>query len=238
MQKFLISLATAGLVIGAAQAAIQSTTSTGGGSFDFESQLSNTDLIAGVVATQLPDNGWLGVTPPEPARLIQLTDGTTGGGLNGLLNDFPGVGTPTKRIEYSLGGQDITGINILSGNDGADGRVFMSVAIYTDGNLLAYVESDPLGTVNNTGRRSTFVEIFDDAGQLASNVDKLQFDFYAVDNTQGQYRDAWDGVNPFTSVDDGLNAAISSPLIWEIDVLPEPTSLVLLSLAALAIRRR
>ncbi len=32
-------------------------------------------------------------------------------------------------------------------------------------------------------------------------------------------RDPFDGVNPFTGTDDGLNAAFVSPLVWEIDVL-------------------
>jgi hypothetical protein len=162
--------------------------------------------------------------------------------VDGLLNDFPGAGVPTKRVTYDLAGADVTGINILSGNDGGDGRVFMTVAIYTDGNLLAYVESDPLGTINNAANnswRSTYVQIFDDASSvLAAGVGTIQFDFYAVDNTGGQYRDPFDGVNPFTGIDDGLSAAFVSPLIWEIDVLPEPTSLVLLSLLGLALRRR
>ena len=32
-------------------------------------------------------------------------------------------------------------------------------------------------------------------------------------------RDPFDGINPFTGTDDGLNAAFVSPLVWEIDVL-------------------
>jgi hypothetical protein len=54
---------------------------------------------------------------------------------------------------------------------------------------------------------------------LATEVTHIEFDFYSVDNTQGQMRDPFDGVNPFTGTDDGLSAAISSPLVWEIDVL-------------------
>ena len=60
--------------------------------------------------------------------------------------------------------------------------------------------------------------------------------FYAVDNTGGQLRDPFDGLNPFTGVDDGLSAAFVSPLIWEIDALavPEPTAAALLGAASLA----
>jgi len=50
----------------------------------------------------------------------------------------------------------------------------------------------------------------------------------------------YDGVNPFTGLDDGLNAAFVSPLVWELDVLaiPEPSTLALLVLGLLALRRR
>lgn len=47
----------------------------------------------------------------------------------------------------------------------------------------------------------------------------LQFNFYSVDNTLGEMRDPFDGVNPFTGVDDTLTAAFVSPLIYEIDVI-------------------
>ena len=64
-----------------------------------------------------------------------------------------------------------------------------------------------------------------DNGDIVSAwLTNLQFDFYAVDNTQGQYRDPFDGVNPFTEIDDGLTPAISSPLIWEIDVIGQSSS--------------
>jgi hypothetical protein len=243
MRNLLISLAVAGMVM-SAQAAITHTTTHDANAFAFESQLSNDDLIAGQIGVDGPDLGWHPAIAGDPTKQLPVfTDGTTGGGLNGLLNDFPNLpftSDPTKVVRYDIGGQDITGINILAGNEGADGRVFMTVAIYTDGNLLKYVESDPLGTVNQGTWRSTFVEIFDDSSSiLASGVNELRFDFYLVDNTGGQYRDPFDGVNPFTGLDDNLSPqAQQAPLIWEIDVLPEPASLMLLSLAALVIRRR
>ncbi|WP_428388893.1 PEP-CTERM sorting domain-containing protein [Mucisphaera sp.] len=245
MKHAALTLAATALTTGSAMAAVTSTTTFDANAFGFEALLSNTDIIAGQVGVELPDNGWHPATPGEPARLIQLTDGTTGGGLNGLLNDFPGVGVPTKRVVYDAGGQDIAGINILSGNEGGDGRIFNTVAIYTDGNLLGYFESGLLGTLNPDPTagpsRAAFMQIFDDASNtLAAGVNELQFDFYAVDNTGGQYRDPFDGVNPFTSIDDGLSAAFVSPLIWEIDVLavPEPASIALLGLGGLALAAR
>lgn len=244
MRNLLVTLAFAGMVLGTAQAVITSTTQHDTSATAFDGQLSNTDLIAGQLGVEGADAGWHPANPNAADQLPIFTDGlggSGGSGVRGLLNDFPDVGTPTKIVSYDTAGEDITGINILSGNDGADGRVFMSVAIYADNNFLAYVESDPLGTINNATSNqwaSTFVRIRDDSGVLAAGVNDIRFEFYAVDNTGGQYRDAWDGLNPFTGVDDGLNAAFVSPLIWEIDVLPEPASLVLLGLAALMLRRR
>jgi hypothetical protein len=49
-------------------------------------------------------------------------------------------------------------------------------------------------------------------------VTDIEFDFYSVDNTLGEMRDPFDGLNPFTGTDDGLTAAFVSPLVWEIDV--------------------
>jgi hypothetical protein len=78
---------------------------------------------------------------------------------------------------------------------------------------------------------------------LADNVTNLQFEFFAVDNNGGQYRDPYDGVNPYTLVNDGLTAAFTAPLVWEIDVIavPEPATAVLLAgglVVLSAIRRR
>lgn len=68
----------------------------------------------------------------------------------------------------------------------------------------------------------------------------IRFHFYAVDNLGGQMRDPYDGVNPFTGVNDGLTAAFVSPKILEIDVVPEPASIGVLGfgVAALWLRRR
>ena len=57
------------------------------------------------------------------------------------------------------------------------------------------------------------------SGRLAREVTHIEFDFYAVDNTQSQMRDPFDGINPFTGTDDGLSVPVASPLVWEIDVL-------------------
>jgi len=220
----------------------------------FDGLLSSGDLIHGLIATERPgDTGWHEANPAagdsmHPNGLPAFTDGN--GALNsltGLLNDFPGEGTPTKLLQYDLAApSDISEINILAGNaNDPDGRVFVTVVINysTDGGLnfqplggyvptigpnsSGYYQSHPSGTVNQLfapegimETHATFMQIHDDAGaNIASGVTNLQFDFYSVDNTLGEMRDPFDGVNPFTGVDDGLTHAFVSPLIWEIDVI-------------------
>lgn len=211
----------------------------------FDSLIVTDDLIAGKLGTELDEFGWHTANAASifgsewSSGLPAFTDGINGTGSDstyGLLSDFPGVadvwGEPAKSVSYDLDEASIIdGINILAGNkNNGDGRIFVTVAIYYStatltNELLGYFESDPLGTLNteeNNEYKSTYLEIFDDAsGALASGATSLQFDFYAVDNTGGQYRDPFDGVNPFTGLDDELTPAFVSPLIWEIDVLGE-----------------
>ncbi len=226
----------------------------------FDSLLSNSDIIQGLIATELPgDMGWHPANPAStnslhPNGLPAFTDGS--GGFNifaGLLNDFPGEGTPTKVIQYDLPQPtSIGGINILSGNlNDVDGRVFAAVVIrYSTNNGASfsplggfvpglgsnsngYYASDTPLTINRPGGASdvpanletlvSFMRISDDLSPtIASSVTNLQFDFYATNNSDGWERDSFDGVNPFTGFDDTQPPAISSPLIWEIDVLEGP----------------
>lgn len=199
----------------------------------FDALLSSTDHIHGLIPFENPgDTGWHPANTDPADQLVIFTDGLGGiRNLSGLLNDFPGAGNPTKVIEYALDAPvDIGRINILTGNRlDSDGRIFSTTVVNysTDGinfSRLGYFQSDPSGTINNPGsadpQAATFVSIFDDASAtMLSGVTNLEFLFYSVDNTGGQMRDPYDGVNPFTSLDDGLSAAFVSPLVWEIDVL-------------------
>ena len=204
-----------------ALAVVTSTTQHSTSSTGLDSQIAVGDLISGKIATELAgDMGWHPAVSDPLDKLPAFTDdvGIRATGLTGLLNDFPGAGNPAKRIQYDFSSAtDVGGIQVLTGNNGRDGRVFSTFAVYASTNnggsfnLLGYFQSDPLGSINNTSTPdasrwgSTLVHVFDDSSAtLASGVTNLQFDLYAVDNSQGQYRDPFDGVNPFTNVDDGL----------------------------------
>jgi hypothetical protein len=225
-----------------ALAAVTTVATRGLAASDLDGLIAIDDALSGLIAAELPgDLGWHPANPasgdPEdPNGLPAFTDDDGFlSGTTGLLNDFPTLGSPTKLLQYDLAAPtNIEKIGILSGNlNNADGRIFTtSVIRYSinggaDYSLLGYFESAPLGSINNeqgvpgsTEDHALHLEIFDDASTvMIAGVTNLQFDFYAVDNTQGQYRDPFDGVNPFTEIDDGLTAAISSPLIWEIDVI-------------------
>lgn len=244
-----------------ASAAVTSSTQHDTASNGLESQIAAGDAISGLIATELAgDLGWHSANTAAADQLAAFTDdaGILGSGLTGLLNDLDppttGVGFPVKRVQYDLAGPtSISEIRVLTGNNGGDGRIFSTFAVYTSTNnggafdLLGYFESDPLGSINNGGStpqlRSTLVSVTDDASAvLAADVTNVQFDFYAVDNNGGQYRDPFDGVNPFTSIDDGLTGAFVSPLVFEIDVIavPEPASALLMlgGVVALTVRRR
>lgn len=255
MRKVLI-VALAALITSPAAAAVTSKTLHGALGGSLNSYLAASDYLSGLIPTELPgDNGWHPANPAasngslDPAGLPAFTNDSGESGLAGLLNDFPGAGLPTKIVQYDLANPtDIRAIRILTGNDGLDGRVFATTLIevstdngsnFTD---LAYVESDLPGTINSGQWGSTLVTVTDDAGgYLATGATNLIFNFYAVDNTGGEYRDPFDGVNPYTGVDDGLTAAIVAPLVWEIDVVPEPTALGLAGMALIglaAARRR
>jgi len=237
----------------AASAAVVSTTAHGAATNSLDGSIVVGDLISGQLgAEQAGDTGWHPVNTDPQDQLAAFTDDVRKDrGLYGLMNDFPGVGNPAKLVRYNLGGpHDVGRIGIMSGNGGKDGRVFSTTVIKystdngTSFNTLGYFQSDPSGTLNagpNAPWASTYVTVSDDGSlTLLAGVTHLEFDLYAVDNTGGQMRDPYDGLNPFTGIDDGLSAAIVSPEIWELDVVavPEPVSLGLLALGGLLLSRR
>jgi hypothetical protein len=187
----------------------------------------------------------------DPAdRLAAFTDGAgiRASGLTGLLNDNFVGGQPSdwvaKIVEYPFDSPvDIGKINIFTGNRlNADGRIFSTTYIeYSTDNAfsfqpLGYFQSDPSGTINSETnpqpplippQHSTLVSVFDDTSlTMLSGVTNLIFNFYSVDNTQGEMRDPFNGVNMFTGLDDGLTAADESPLVFEIDVWAPSTILI------------
>ncbi len=210
----------------------------------FDGQIATNDVIAGQIGTELPgDNGWHPANTDPLDQLPALTDGTgiRSTNLTGLLNDFPTAGQPTKLVQYDFDATDIDEINILTGNQGADGRVFSTARVLfsTDNGLtfeeLGYFESNPPGGATRNGLgfgstpqglllqdgvRSTLLSIArQDDSALIEGATNLQIELFSTSNTGGVYADPFDGVNPFTGVDDGVGAAFESPLVFEIDVL-------------------
>lgn len=263
MKKAIIAVGLLALVAAPVSAALTSSTLhspiKSGNPGGLDPLISSTDCLNGLIPTVLPgDLGWHPANTDPLDQLPAFTDGIgmRPTGLTGLLNDnAPGL--PVKLVDYDISATQcnllgIDSINVHTSNN-EDGRIFSTTVVHysTDGgtnyNLLGYFQSDPSGTINaagnpvSIGQKATMVTIYDDAGPLLpAGVTNLEFDFYSVDNTQGQMRDPFDGVNPFTSVDDLLTAAFVSPLVMEIDVfaVPEPATLGLLLLGGLAVLRR
>ncbi len=265
MRTLAVGLALVGILATTTTAAVVHTTTTSpiksGNPGGLDDLISSNDCIQGLIASELAgDKGWHPAVSDPLDKLPALTDG--GGmrhtGLTGLLNDFPGAGAPAKRISYDLTGTQcnlygIEKINIFTSNN-EDGRAFSTSVIHysMDGGAnyttLGYFQSHPSGTINMDGHaqsigiKATLVSIFDDVKKtvIPAGVTNIWFDLYAVDNTGGQMRDPFEGVNPFTGTDDGLTEAFVSPLVMELDViaLPEPATLILLGLGGLWLRRR
>ena len=223
---------------------------TQGEEADLATLYSQTDLIQGMIATELPGGpAWHPANGDPLDKLPALTDGigVRATGLTGLLNDFPGPGVPAISIQYDLQtAVDIAEIDVFSGNNGRDGRAFHTYTVsFSSDNAGTwsepiYVQSHLSGTVNSNGFRVALTQLTDTSGTLAADVTNLQFGFYAVDNTGGQMQDPFVGVNPLNGLDDGFTEAFVSPLIWEIDVVavPEPLSIMLVGFGGLLIRRR
>jgi hypothetical protein len=217
------------------------------------------DLIQGQIAVERAgDRGWHPATPTgQENRLGAFTDGTRTPGGAGLLwdaldgdgNRVPG---PVKLLEYSFAvPANLSNINVFSANDNPDIRAVHQYVVRwsTDGGQSfaddVLVRSADSGFVNqgsgNTDRMSSIFAL--DGGFFATGVTHVQFDFYATGEGEGTV-DPWNGVNPFSGVDDGFDIPFVSPQIKEIDIVgqpvPEPATMLALGagLAALAARRR
>ncbi|MCX8091148.1 MAG: hypothetical protein N3I86_09515 [Verrucomicrobiae bacterium] len=232
MKRYLPLLALVGALGVSSLRAQPVVTVTQGEEWNLAASYEAGDLIQGLIPEVLPgDMGWHPANTDPLDQLPAFTDGIgiRHTGLTGLLNDFPPAGQPAKLIRYALPvPADVQEVRMFTGNNGRDGRVFhtYTVRFSSDGaqtfSGLIYVQSHPSGTLNNAQFnqwRVVLSQLTDASGWLARGVTHIEFRIYAVDNTQGQMRDPFNGVNPFTGLNDGLTAAFVSPLVWEIDVL-------------------
>ncbi|MBP7935812.1 MAG: hypothetical protein KA354_14285 [Phycisphaerae bacterium] len=249
MFRFLITTVVVAVVGPATWGAIVSTTTHGDAYLvGLEESVAAGDLLSGRIATiEDGDMGWHPVNTDPTDQLPAFTDDKVliradGHPYYGLLNDFPQNGQPVKRAVYDLGGpMNIDEIRIFTGNQDANGRIFCTVQLFASKNGTdftpigpnqGYYQSDPSGSINVLGSganisgdpskpyASTLLRIYDDTGSsLAKQATHLRFYLYGVDNTQGQMRDPFDGINTFTGVDDTLTRPNTSPLVWEIDAL-------------------
>ena len=241
--RILCFCAALGPLSAAARAEVAFTVQRGATIDAFDGVISNDDLIQGQATLDVDvyenpfdsfgnqsNIGWHPVNTNPADQLAAFTDGIgmRDTGLTGLLNDFPPAsGSPTKIVQYPLASpSDIGRINILTGNNNPDGRIFSTTYIEysTDNGFtfepLGYFQSDPSGTGNTTDR-TTLVSIFDNSSAtMLSGVTDLVFNLYSVSNTASGIQDPFDGTNPFTGLDDELARAFESPLVLEIDVLP------------------
>ncbi len=217
-------------------------------------QPSSDSVIRGMIGTLLA-GGWHPVNTNPADQLAAFTDGAlmSASGLSGLLNDFPGSGNPANVVQYDLlAPVDVAQIRVFSGNH-FDGRAYHTYTVeFSDNGGFTwtnpiYVQSHPSGYSNNNNfpnlKRAVSV-LSDPSGTLMAGVTNVRFSLYSTSNTQGWMWDPFDGVNPFTGVDDGFPAAFESPLILELEVIPvpEPGTLAVLGSALLGmgamLRRR
>jgi hypothetical protein len=215
---------------------------------------SSTDLIQGELPSTISGiGGQFGFRTDPPAtpaaeQDIAYTDGLGNiAGLTGLLadNDGPPIsGRVIQTVEYALDDARVDEVRVYTGNTSGDARQFSTfvLSLSTDGGASfspvgssGYFQSDATNTAPVPGEISTLQRVYDPTGPLALGVDALKIDFYASGNNNPQRAvDPFDGVNPFTGVDDEQFTANQSPLVWEIDVIaiPEPSTIALLAVVA------
>jgi len=217
------------------------------------------DLLEGATGT-LEQGGFIaGLGDPG-----DLNDGIWGGSSwnNGsaVLRDYAAdpeenSGTPAATVRYDFpAAVDITEIRVFASNPDPNGpyngRSYQNYDVEyklagdpTEYTLLELVHSSNFGDWNNVPGSGTVTlnktgtYIYDDAGGLLlQNVEYLRFKFYDVSQTSGGL---WDPYWPSDPRDmDGNRAAFEGSGLQEIDVIPEPASIMLVLIGFVALRRR
>ncbi len=202
---------------------------------DLSPGISSVDALNGKVG--IIDFG--GFHPSIPNDQAKFTDGQLGSNVDCVLWDYMAP-TLIVRYEDTEGNWTPTPVaNILSfaGNGSKDGRVFQNIQMKwkdASGNWIDVLGGSQLTTApfhtSNSGNEASLINVYNDAGGAlfgGATVHGLTLTYWAVDNTQNWFLPPSE--NP-----------VAATILKEIDVIaiPEPTSLVLLVLAGLLLRRR
>jgi hypothetical protein len=190
--------------------------------------ISNTDFLNGKQGTLISGGFHSATVPSDTAgRIATLTDGVFA--INGLtvINQDYGEGSPDLVLEYPFTRPyDISTIRVFAGHDGDGSRGWINVKIDVDqgagySTLINNLKTGPYFQAVSTANMVSVVQLSDDAGSAATNVNKLKFSFYCVTHNDKMV---------FTPYDDNTTAGNypnQGTITKEIDVFGVPTPLTL-----------
>jgi hypothetical protein len=190
--------------------------------------ISNSDLLNGQQGTLISGGFHPATVPSDTAgRIATLTDGIFA--INGLtvINQDYGEGSPDLVLEYLFTRPyDISTIRVFAGHDGDGSRGWINVKIDVDqgagySTLINNLKTGPYFQAVSTANMVSVVQLSDDAGPAATNVNKLKFSFYCVTHNDKMV---------FTPFDDNTTAGNypnQGTITKEIDVFGVPTPLTL-----------
>lgn len=202
--------------------------------------VSSTDAINGVSGAFIAGGAFTAAGATNAGTLAALTDGgfAIPATNEGLLQDVDAVeDVVVGSVVYDLGSAvNVDSVAVISAWN--DSRVFHHYDIYTttdatvDGSstwslLVAEVTSGSFGAAHpNAGNNdaTAITVVSDDAGDLATAVTGIRFDFFNVahNSVTNTFADTFNGT---AGANDGITAANTAPFLREIDVFLAPSNI-------------